>query len=162
MKKQIRQNVFETNSSSTHSICIAKNAELTIPEKLHFSFGEFGWECNTLNSIGEKADYLYTGLFANDRISDIEKVGEILKAKGIDVTFEEATYKEGRTYSDNSGYVDHSNELGEFLDAVCNNEESLLQFLFSPLSFIITGNDNDDMDVDINVSYEHEEFYKGN
>lgn len=162
MKKQIRQNVFETNSSSTHSICIAKNAELIIPKKLHFSFGEFGWEYDTLNSAGRKADYLYTGLFANERISDIKKVGEILKAKGIDISFEKATYKKGSTYSYNSGYIDHSNELNEFLDAVCDNEETLFQFLFSPLSFIITGNDNSDMDVDINVLYEHEKFYKGN
>ena len=57
--KQIRKGVFETNSSSTHSICIAKDAELTIPQSLHFSFGEFGWECDTLYSVSEKASYLY-------------------------------------------------------------------------------------------------------
>jgi hypothetical protein len=42
--KQIRKGVFETNSSSTHSICIAKDDGLTIPKSLHFDFGEFGWE----------------------------------------------------------------------------------------------------------------------
>lgn len=30
MNKKIRKGVFETNSSSTHSICIAKDAELSI------------------------------------------------------------------------------------------------------------------------------------
>jgi len=162
MKKQIRQNVFETNSSSTHSICISKNAGLIIPKELHFSFGEFGWECITLDSINEKASYLYTGLFSNDRNDDISKIFEILTSKGIDVTFEEPIYEEGRSYANNSGYVDHSNELNEFLNAVCSDEDKLMQFLFSPLSFIITGNDNDEYDVNIDVSYEHDEFYKGN
>ena len=53
-------------------------------------------------------------------------------------------------------------ELGSFLDAICEDEDSLMRFLFSDLSFIITGNDNDDEDVDINVSYAYDEYYKGN
>jgi len=161
MRRQIRQNVFETNSSSTHSICIAKNTKLTLPSKLHFSFGEFGWEQNTLNSIGEKASYLYTGLFANGRHDDIKKVSEILNSNGISSSFEDVIYENGSNYPDNPGYIDHARELRKFLDAVCNNEEILLQFLFSPFSFIITGNDNDESNVEINVSYKHDEFYKG-
>jgi len=34
--KQIRKGVFETNSSSTHSICIAKDVELTLPSSINF------------------------------------------------------------------------------------------------------------------------------
>jgi hypothetical protein len=64
---KIRQGVFETNSSSTHSICIAKKAELNIPKHVYFDFGEFGWECDTLRSLSKKASYLYTGLIANER-----------------------------------------------------------------------------------------------
>ena len=60
--QKIRKNVFETNSSSTHSICIAKDMELIIPTSIHFEFGEFGWEVDTLSSVYEKASYLYTGL----------------------------------------------------------------------------------------------------
>lgn len=167
MTRQIRQGVFETNSSSTHSICIAKNAELTIPKSLHFEFGEYGWECDTLQSLGEKASYLYTGLIANNRKLDAEKVFDILKSKGIEVTFEEPIYEEskytaGYFYADNAGYIDHSDELGTFLDDICESEDKLLQYLFSDLSFIITGNDNDEQDVDINVDYAHDEYYKGN
>lgn len=171
--KKIRQNVFETNSSSTHSICIAKNAELTMPKELHFDFGEFGWECDTLRSVGEKSSYLYTGLIANKRKDDADKIIQLLKHKGIEVTAEEPIYEnrsytnsEGKlveyTSSENTGYVDHSNELGGFLDAIVSDEEKLLRFLFSDLSFIITGNDNEDSDVDINVSYDHDSYYKGN
>lgn len=169
---QIRKGVFETNSSSTHSICIAKDVEVSIPRSIHFSFGEFGWERDTLSTPLEKASYLYTGLVANDRMEDVNNIINTLTGMGIEVSkeepeFEQRSYKnsEGElvtyTHSDN-GYVDHSNELGGFLDAVCGDEKQLISYLFSHLSFIITGNDNDEYDVDIEVSYPHEEYYKGN
>jgi hypothetical protein len=167
--KQIRKGVFETNSSSTHSICIAKDVELTIPKSIYFGFGEFGWEHDTLQSSGEKASYLYTGLMANGRKDNFDNIIILLESKGIEVGFEEPIYKKytydgnnGGEYVDNGGYVDHSDQLGKFLNAVCGNEENLMNYLFSDLSFIITGNDNDESDVDINVDYPHEEFYKGN
>ena len=165
MKKQIRQGVFETNSSSTHSICIAKEAELIIPKELHFEFGEFGWEFRTLQSVEEKASYLYTGLKDNDRLDDFNNIVETLKNKGIEVTFEEQT---GKNSWDN-GYIDHSDELGKFLNDICIDSEKLMKFLFSPLSFILTGNDNIDEDdrkagnnVTIDVKYEHDKYFKGN
>lgn len=162
MKKQIRKGVFETNSSSTHSICIAKNCDLIIPENLHFSFGEFGWERNKLDSDYEKASYLYTGLFHNERHEDFKKIIEYLETQKIYTTFEEPIYEEGKTWADNDGYVDHADELNEFLNDICNDNNKLMQYLFSPLSFILTGNDNDDIDVNINVLYDCDEYYKGN
>lgn len=158
--KQVRHNVFETNSSSTHSICIATNTKLDLPDKLDFNFGEFGWEVRTLDDIEEKASYLYTGLYNTERHDDIKNIVSVLESKGIAV-FCEKPKKDGRNYFE-TGYVDHSYELTPFLDAICSNEETLLQFLFSQLSFILTANDNDDYDVDIDVNYEHIEFYKGN
>lgn len=162
--KQIRQGVFETNSSSTHSICIAKDIKLSIPKNIHFSFGEFGWERDTLSSIQEKASYLYTGMMYNNP-QGMDKIIETLQKNGVEVTREMpimVTYKSGIAYIDNGGYVDHAGDLAPFLTAILESEERLLSFLFSDLSFIITGNDNDDCDVDINVKYPYEEFYKGN
>lgn len=173
MTKQIRQGVFETNSSSTHSICIAKDAELTIPKSLHFEFGEFGWECNTLQSIGEKASYLYTGLIANNRKEDSDNIIQLLKDKGIEVTVEEPIY-ENNSYTDsegklveyvsatNTGYVDHSDRMTPFLNAICGDEGKLMRYLFSDLSFVLTSNDNGGDDVRINVSYPNDNYYKGN
>ncbi len=154
MKTQIRTSVFETNSSSTHSICIAKDIKLNLPKSLHFSFREFGWEYNTLYSTEEKASYLYTGLIANNREEDFYIIVEILKANNIKVTYD--------SLNNDHGYIDHSDMLKEFFDDILNNNEKLLNYLFSDLSFIITGNDNSDTDVNINVSYPHEEYYKGN
>lgn len=171
--KKIRKGVFETNSSSTHSICIAKDVELEFPKSLNFSFGEFGWECDTLKSMEEKASYLYTGLIANERNEDVEKIFSLLRSKGIELTVEEPIYEthsynntEGKlveyTSGKNVGYVDHSDDMASFLNAICEDESKLMNYLFSDLSFIITGNDNDDEDVDINVAYPHDEYYKGN
>lgn len=167
MKKTIREGVFETNSSSTHSICIAKNTELDIPKSIHFGFDEFGWQVDTLQSLDEKANYLYTGLIANGRNDDANKIFDILKSKNIDVTFDMALYDtsihNGTEYSTpiNAGYVDHSGELNDFLDAVCEDEDKLIRYLFSDLSFVLTGNDNGG-DVEIKVSYDYDEYYKGN
>lgn len=165
--KQIRNSVFETNSSSTHSICIAKDQSFTLPERIYFEFGEFGWECDTLQSTEQKASYLYTGMIANDMMDQFSSVVKTLESKGIEVKAEEPIWKEssytpGYKYVDNGGYVDHSDELAEFIKAVTEDEGKLLRYLFSPLSFIITGNDNDDEDVDINVDYEYDSYYKGN
>jgi Ni,Fe-hydrogenase III small subunit len=171
--KQIRKGVFETNSSSTHSICIAREAELTIIKALHFDFGQFGWEFDTLRSPDEKATYLYTGLIANNRKEDAEKIFKLLRSKGILVTAEEPIFKnesytnsEGKlveyTSYENTGYIDHSDEMGDFLNAVCEDENKLMSYLFSDLSFIITGNDNSVEDVGINVIYNRDEYYKGN
>ena len=44
MKRQIRRGCFETNSSSTHAICIATEDVLNIPKNIHFGFDDFGWE----------------------------------------------------------------------------------------------------------------------
>lgn len=163
MSTKIRQGVFETNSSSTHSICIAKDAKLSIPKSLHFDFGEFGWEYDTLDSVEQKASYLYTGLYHNRREADAKKIVEMLTEKGIKIFVEEPTYRGdiGSQYFD-SGYVDHGDELNEFLDDICTDENKLLRFLFSDFSFIITGNDNADHDVAIKVDYPYDSYYKGN
>ncbi len=165
MTIKIRKSVFETNSSSTHSICIAKEGSFDVPSEIHFEFGEFGWEYDRFDSTWEKASYLYTGLFANERHEDIERIGDMLREAGVAVTFQDPgkpTVSGDWRYYPDSGYVDHSDELKEFLDAVVSDSGSLMRFLFSGLSFIITGNDNSEHDVSVNVSYPHDKFYKGN
>ena len=60
---QIRAGVFETNSSSTHSIAISKKP-VVIGKSIRFGIGEFGWE----NDCVDTADYLYTAIL--DMIQD--------------------------------------------------------------------------------------------
>ena len=55
--KIIRKNVFETNSSSTHSISISKLNDYILPKEINFTFGEFGWEFSKYTSSFDKASY---------------------------------------------------------------------------------------------------------
>lgn len=155
MKKQIRKSVFETNSSSTHSVCISNTADLILPNDIEFKFGEFGWEYDRLSSIAEKASYLYTALYAFNDLDYIDELKQIFINKGISSTFEDPN----GIYC---GYIDHNYGLSDFLENIKNDENKLFQFLFSPLSFVLTGNDNNEHNIEINVDYDHIEFYKGN
>lgn len=168
MNRKIRKNVFETNSSSTHSICVTKNNILDSKvDYVAFGIGEFGWECDTLTTLYSKASYLYTAILTNDNREDLlNKVKKILDENKISYDFEEPQfhsweYNNIEHISLDNGYIDHSNELDDFLE-ICKDEDKLMKFLFSSQSFVVTGNDNDDRDVDINVNYDHEEYYKGN
>ena len=140
--KQIRRNVFETNSSSTHSICISK-APATTRFKIHFRIGEFGWE----NDCVDTADYLYTAIL-EQRDSDelLEKLKDMLDSNSIEYKFEKPKYE---TSSDGSykwlaeGYIDHSYDTRDFIDAVLSDEDLLMRCLFGD-SCVYTGNDNQD------------------
>ena len=66
MKTQIRRSVFETNSSSTHSISIVREpTNIHFPTTLEFNVGEFGWEWKTYSDYLSKASYLYTAILYN-------------------------------------------------------------------------------------------------
>lgn len=144
MKRQIRSSVFETNSSSTHSIAISK-APAVIGKSIHFGIGEFGWE----NSCADTADYLYTAIlyvYSSEVAEEkIEHLKRILDKYDVSYEFEEPEYwigSSGNAYLDN-GYIDHGDELTEFLEAVFSNEDLLMRYLFGN-SIVYTGNDNQD------------------
>ena len=180
MKKQIRKGVFETNSSSTHTMVIATNlpeGEPVLPEELRFRYGEFGWEHGELKTPKEKASYLYTALVyelyneASLWNQYILFIANTLKENNVNAIFEGEITSEIRTndsgtyivyVTDPESYVDHGSEALEFVDAVCTDKELLINYLFSDKSFIITGNDNDEDPVILNLDYDHAEFFKGN
>lgn len=136
--------VFETNSSSTHSIAISKKP-VVIGKSIHFGIGEFGWE----NDCVDTADYLYTAILEQHESDELlDKLKEILDKYSIEYTFEEPNY---RTSSDGTykwldyGYIDHSSETREFIFAVLDDEDLLMRCLFGD-SCVYTGNDNQDDD----------------
>lgn len=144
MKRQIRSSVFETNSSSTHSIAISKRPVL-VGKHISFGIGEFGWE----NGIADTADYLYTAILEQNNSSELlNKLKEILDKHSIEYKFDEPLYEKS-AYGDYEylayGHIDHGYELGEFLDAVLNDEDLLMRYLFGD-STVYTGNDNQDSD----------------
>ena len=134
--KQIRCNVFETNSSSTHSIAISKTPVLADGCHIHFYIGEYGWE----NDCVDTANYLYTAILLMEDSEDLlEKLKAILDRHQISYEFEEPEYSEGGWLE--GGYIDHSYETREFIDAVLADDDMLLRCLFGN-SYVYTGNDN--------------------
>ena len=143
MKRQIRRSVFETNSSSTHSICISKKPA-AIRDFIHFRIGEFGWE----NDCVDTTDYLYTAILEQYEADELlERLKEILDNHSIEYEFEEPSYdtsSDGQYKWLNDGYIDHANETRDFIFAVLNDEDMLMRCLFGADSCVYTGNDNQD------------------
>jgi len=151
MKRQIRRSVFETNSSSTHAICISKG-DYNIINHIDFDVDDFGWECETYRTLYNKASYLITAILGLDKeTSDnyLNKLTDILDNNGIEYTLPELKvgsyeYDEKTVYYyDIDGYIDHASKTKEFLDAVLLDSDTLFRYLFGD-SMIVTGNDNDD------------------
>lgn len=171
----IRHGLFETNSSSTHAICIAKkNEDLVIPEKLVFTFNEFGWEEQFYYKTKDKASYFYTALY-NSYNEDIKKNFENIKNHIYEVLYdagckcEFAEPKQNEYGWVDSGYIDHQHEVNEWLCKIVKNDKMFFRFLFSPDSFIVTGNDNSDWFYDWEKDFNGSEnakkvdaYYKGN
>lgn len=140
MKRQIRNSVFETNSSSTHSIAISKKP-VVIGKYIRFGIGEFGWE----NDCVDTADYLYTAILEQDnRDYLLDRLKEILDKHSIEYEFATPLWHKS-SYGDylDYGYIDHSYELREFLDTILSDEDLLMRYLFGD-SNVYTGNDNQD------------------
>ena len=143
----IRKNVFETNSSSVHAICISKDKELEIPKELTFCFDDYGWQDNLLNTPIQLASYLYTAIYNlyfdnKDELNDFKNyIYDTLGKHGCDCTFDEP---KNERYGIDYGYIDHLGELVPLIESLRKSEKKLLRFLFSPDSFIVTGNDNSD------------------
>lgn len=165
--RQERCGVFETNSSSTHSICITKDRRdrLMYPSKLVFRCRNFNWEHLCLSTPEEKAAYLYASLLSLRNKKDAEnaknKIFNMLGEVGVECEFEQAKYFGG--WCENA-HVDHAgeDEHRDFVNKVLSNRGRLTRYLFSDHSFVLTGNDNEGHDVGIYVDYSHEEYYKGN
>ena len=105
---KIRNIVFETNSSSTHSIVIPRKIDGTeIPYSHVFSFGEFGGEEEEV----DPCDYLYTAIYACDKSKIDERLTKLrncLSRHHIMYTFSKpkpAWWKDGRVYEADESYI---------------------------------------------------------
>jgi hypothetical protein len=141
MKKiKIRKGVWETNSSSSHSISIADADKQFVvdtsfmPEEdgvLKLYGGDFGWEWNKINDAETKANYCAVYAMHDSYKSDMlsEVLQEQTGAKEVEFAF-----------SDGDSYIDHqSNDIAS--DAF-GSKEKLRNFIFNLNSWLFTGNDN--------------------
>jgi len=154
MTKHIRAGVFETNSSSTHSLVLADTDNLmsapfnsTIMESgvVNIYTGEYGWEIETFTSPEDKLSYLYTDamFYASDTdYPDPDKneklqmiVDAVKEHTGCDVTF--ALVKDYYPF----GYIDHQS-IGLCDEVWERGIEGVKRFVFNPDSYFETDNDN--------------------
>ena len=162
-----RKGMFETNSSSTHTIIVTDRK--TEPGLfVDFSVGQFGWEFKKLDYTNHKASYLYTMACAQKHRDVYQDFYEMLVKYGVQCTCREpAKFDSG--YLSN-GYVDHysDDDAMRFVDRMLNHEHALIKYLFSDESFIVTGNDNsydeerEWLHEQTDVNYPHQTYYKGN
>ena len=168
MKRQIRRNVFETNSSSVHSISICKNgtiqpSNLMVNEetnKIGVRFGEFGWGYDELDYQSEKLSYLLTMVAVTEgrnleRVEDFyeldgfiklnEEISQYCNCDGIEVSDKmEIDEWNGKHYLDIDGYIDHQssedyNSLKDFLES---NRTNIIDYVFNNGVSMIIDNDN--------------------
>ena len=148
MKKQIRQGVFETNSSSTHSMCIYPgNKYVPNMSKLEIETGEFGWEEETYYGMGDKLSYALTYALGSNSNKYIEMLNEMLtdNMPDTDITYDGMSYEEllemdvSRDDVD-FGFIDHQSldEASEMFLSRNNLED----FIFGRDSYFETDNDN--------------------
>ena len=161
--RQIRRNVFETNSSSTHSISFSSRDEALEESVLkvandgyiHIGFGEFGWEIETYSSQGSKLSYLLTmiacvnGLTPSWYEKDFgylrTEITELDDFKTLNDEIIEYTRCEYGLYIDESyGYIDHQSfedyrSLKDFLNDW--GVKNCIEFIFGNV-IVHTDNDN--------------------
>jgi hypothetical protein len=176
MKQQIRHSVFETNSSSSHSLTCVQDNLVAVPFRpevlragvLEVPLGDYGWEWRRYYLPEHKLSYLLTQL-TSQSLSD----GNIPEGNAESVTAqlceEHAALEQMRQVvldhtgvqlqfvPGSSGYIDQDSEgVGKEL---FNSDETLRDFLFSPGSYVETSNDNSCPPFYIETDREGEDYY---
>lgn len=136
--KQIRDNVFETNSSSVHAISISKDglepSKLYVDknDKITVELGSFG--CNgELTTQNEKLSYLMTCMYyiypdipdKNSRVYPYEGIKNVIckYANADDIILTNI----------NDAYIDHQSVPYDTGDLIINiyDEDSIINFIFN-------------------------------
>jgi hypothetical protein len=134
--KKIREGVFETNSSSSHSITLGVGE--FIPSPLYRENGvtiigqdEFGWEINDYSDSNTKAAYALT--YASGDESLIEMLEKVVRREIGDAGLQMDT-------ECGNGYIDHQSScIG---NSIFESEDTLHRFIFNRASSLHTDNDN--------------------
>lgn len=172
--KFIRNNVFETNSSSAHSLAFGTSKIICgggwgMPEdetdfsnplyhlseipscykdyRLYEWLGEYGWGYDVLSTPQEKFSYLITGIYERNGGEDINKS---LFYTEIKHWLSELGIEVIQSSADEDGYIDH--ESTHLVNpSLFKTKEDLITYLFNDNIVIYIENDND----------EYQEWYTG-
>lgn len=145
--RTIRQNTFETNSSSSHSVTIVSDDldESYKGKSLHLEGGEFGWGVERYSDSETKANYLFTWCVSRsgddntDRTTndDLDKLCTAIENyTGVNVTISSGSGDRYYPY----GYIDHqSSDVG---GDIMYCEREIIDFIFGTRSELMIDNDN--------------------
>ena len=159
--KQIRHNVFETNSSSTHSMIIHHNGiqknEIPIGEDgyIHVKMNEFGWEVRNYYSQYDRLSYLST-MFATTSgahtlwVSDKDELNKVANDlmnnkwfKGFSKEIAKHAKCKGLKIDPSEGYIDHQScEYGSVIEFLNEWDTDAMEFVFRHGIIVHTDNDN--------------------
>ena len=162
IKKVIRTNFPETNSSSSHSVVICTNKNSLIPNPLRVrkdgtlfisERGEdFGWEYEKYNTVLEKLWYVCGIIFNYGKGNGKKKrlLVDVLKkytgAKKVVFEWEEKRKKHPENYDPDDIYntgapeIDHNSS--DIFPEIIESRESIKNFIFNDRSWLFLGNDN--------------------
>lgn len=148
--RTIRPKTFETNSSSTHSVVIAKSSDTVItPTKgVEIRQGEFGWEWKKYTDMYSKASYIFTALKDKPSLHYKENYPKEYTAHvKINDVWEEAVKELGLVLVQPSEgdwtYVDHGVEHLVKMTEL-HTVKGMIKFITSSKYVLITGNDNEE------------------
>jgi len=140
--KNIRRNVFETNSSSSHSISISTKDNLFDDLEqdengvITLNGGEFGWSGGDFFDAETKANYCAVDCYDNPEEKEmlISVIKEHTGCKEVVININ-TDWNSG-----NYSYIDHQSQ-GTSQDAF-QSRNTLKRFLFNPESYLTLDNDN--------------------
>ena len=141
MSIKIRKALFETNSSSTHSITIQDKGDFTSIKHdglITLSGGEFGWEWERYTDPLTKANYCAVYAKQYGKPEDTEMLKEVMEQQtgaAIEISAQNEEYEKPH-YS----YIDHQSD--NVAAKAFESTESLRSFIFGLNSVLFTGNDN--------------------
>lgn len=153
MKTVVRRSVFETNSSSVHTLSIIKNPEhLEIPEQVTIDTSAyFGWGRELFTDLNSKLSYIWLAIDDFWYFRDIPYEETLKKREELHDTFKqkllECGVKEINVIDSDSvtfNGIDHGDEAEEFIEAIFSDMDLFKNFLFDNESYIYTTNDNED------------------
>jgi hypothetical protein len=137
-----RRGVFETNSSSTHSITIVPGD--FVPDTMPLEDGvcvvypgEFGWDEESLHDVATKASYALT--YAKGSRNEQELLLMLTNVLRYQTGAAQVRFRKSNDYYE-WGYIDH--QSNDIADEIFESAEVLRAFIFNPASCLHTDNDN--------------------
>lgn len=144
MGKLIRHGVFETNSSSTHSLVIDRNGDYTsiTPDdnnEIVIKPEDFGWQFEAYQDPKDKLAYLF--IYVREWV-ETETRKNVYHNMITEMVKEHTGASRVYLASETDGYIDHQSVEDGQLEPYFRDPQLLKDFVFGRNSVLKTGNDN--------------------